>query len=181
MSPVWRRIVLWGTLAAVVSWTAFLAHTPHDGTQTDAAMHSRPPHDSTAPPLQPPARPAAKPSPDDLASRLDTRMEKNLFPGAALDQAGAPLRPTPPPQAPPLPFTYAGRWQADDQTTYYLANGDQVIRAQVGQVVVHDWLLEAASGQALDFLYVPLKQTRSLRMGEPLGPNSSPVRPVAGH
>lgn len=177
---VWRRVLLLAALAGVIVWSIRISRTPQDAAAMVTAVqrrHAQPPAFQTSPP--PPVSMRLKPG-----ARLRLAMHRNLFPQQSWGTlAGvAAAAPTPPPQAPPLPFTYVGRWQADGQTTYYLAAGHQVYSAQIGQVLDQDWLLSAAQGQALDFVYGPLQQTRTLRMGDPLAQNPPPVRPApAGH
>lgn len=74
--------------------------------------------------------------------------------------------PPPPPQAPALPFSYMGRWQDAGQTTYYLARGTLPVSVHAGQVLDGVWRLEPVNGGMLNFIYLPLNQTRSLRTGD---------------
>ncbi|MDE2343884.1 MAG: hypothetical protein KGL63_10960 [Betaproteobacteria bacterium] len=175
----WRRILLLTALAGVVVWSIRISRTPQDAGEMVIAVHRRPERAPVprAPTVQTPTW--SEPTP-----RLHLAMQRNLFPQQSWEApAGvAAAVPTPPPQAPPLPFTYVGRWQTDGKTTYYLAAGHQVYSAQLGQVLDQDWLLSAAQGQELDFVYGPLQQTRTLRMGDPLAQNPPLVRSApAGH
>jgi hypothetical protein len=77
-----------------------------------------------------------------------------------------PPPPPPPPQAPPLPFSYMGRWQESGETTYYLARGAMPVSVRAGQVLDGTWRLEPVTGSMLNFTYLPLNQTRSLRTGD---------------
>ncbi|MGA9163696.1 MAG: hypothetical protein WBZ31_04510, partial [Thiobacillus sp.] len=74
--------------------------------------------------------------------------------------------PPPPPQAPALPFAYMGSWQEGPTTTYYLTRGTMPVSVRTGQLVDGVWRLETAAGGSLNFTYLPLNQTRSLRMGD---------------
>jgi hypothetical protein len=72
--------------------------------------------------------------------------------------------PPPPPQAPPLPFKYVGRWAADDGETVFLAQGERVLNAKIGEQL-GQWRLDAADAGGLTFTYLPLQQQRQLRYG----------------
>ncbi len=178
MSPTWRRILLLAALTGVVVWSLRLAQTPPDAGDagdTVAAVHRRPARPPVAPPHQALVLAASTP-----VSRLGRTMQRNLFPRQAWLANRAPKAPVAAkaPEAPPLPFTYVGRWKSAGQTTYYLAAGHQVYSAQIGQVLASDWLLSASRGQTLDFVYGPLQQTRSLRMGDRLAENPPSVQPA---
>jgi len=75
-------------------------------------------------------------------------------------------RQAPPPQAPALPFTYMGSWQEGPTITYYLTRGTMPVSVRTGQVLDGAWRLETVAGRNLSFTYLPLNQTRSLRMGD---------------
>jgi hypothetical protein len=59
-----------------------------------------------------------------------------------------------------------GRWQEAGQTTYYLARGTAPVSVHAGQVLDGVWRLEPVTGGMLNFTYLPLNQTRSLRAGD---------------
>ena len=65
-----------------------------------------------------------------------------------------------------MPFSYMGRWQEDGATTYYLTRGNIPLSVRTGQVIDGAWRLEPVTGTHLNFTYLPLKQVRSLRMGD---------------
>jgi hypothetical protein len=112
----------------------------------------------------------AKPKPQEAASRL-ALSRANLFPEQTWFVAPPPPPPPPPyvpppPQAPALPFSYMGRWQDDAQTTYYLMRGTLPLSVRAGQVLDGVWRLEPVANGILNFTYLPLNQTRSLRTGD---------------
>lgn len=72
--------------------------------------------------------------------------------------------PPPPPQAPPVPFKYVGRWDADDGATLFLAQGEQVVTLRVGQALAQ-WRLDSINANGMNFTYLPLQQQRQLRFG----------------
>jgi hypothetical protein len=76
---------------------------------------------------------------------------------------------TPPaPTAPPLPFTYIGRFQEEGQPmVYYLERGADVLVVAAGQQIDNNYRLEAAANGQLQFTYVPLDARQVLSIGEP--------------
>jgi hypothetical protein len=165
-----RRSVLFAALTGVVAWSAWLA-VNGDATEaeSDTIELARPGVRTQArPAVQPVAVPA---KPDEAVPRL-TLARANLFPSQTWyvppppPPPPPPAPPPPPPQAPPLPFSYMGRWQEAGQTTYYLMRGTTPVSVRVGHVLEGVWQLEPVSGRLLNFTYLPLNQMRSLRTGE---------------
>lgn len=176
MTPDRRRLALFGVLAAVVAWSGWLAFD-------DSASPAR----DDAADLLPPARPAqpsrATPAPAPAATATATATatgprlalsRTNLFPEQTWYVAPppppppppAPYVPPPPPEAPPLPYSYIGRWQEGGNTTFYLARGELPVSVRAGQVLDGVWKLEAVDDAGLNFVYLPLNQTRRLRTGD---------------
>lgn len=175
MTPSQRRGGLFVILAGVIAWSIILYLTPQAAPQVSVAVHRKV---SAAQAGQAPkARNDVVALP--AASRLDGETITDLF----LSQSWAPKLPPKPnlaqpqvPQMPPLPFAYIGRWQAPDKTDfYYLAAGEHIQSVRAGQTLDGNWQLAAADDQNLTFIYLPLKQSRSLRMGERHAQNASPV------
>lgn len=79
----------------------------------------------------------------------------------------APPPPPSPPQAPPLPFRYIGRQDADGVQVIFLEQQEQVHIVRIGEQVAGGWRLDGASDEALTFTYLPLGQQRRLPLGGP--------------
>lgn len=164
MTAARRRVLLFLALAGVVGWSVWLASGETDTAVVDVAepvsrVRSSAPADA-APPTPPP----------DAVPRL-ALSRRNLFPEQTwyvppLPPPPPPYVAPPPPQAPALPFSYMGRWQEAGQTTYYLARGTLPVSVRAGQVLDGVWRLEPVTGGQLNFTYLPLDQTRSLRTGD---------------
>jgi hypothetical protein len=78
-----------------------------------------------------------------------------------------PVAPAPPPRpsAPALPYAYKGRVEADDEKTIvYLARGDRLVAASVGDVVDQIYRLDALSEEEIVFVFIPLDQKQVLRL-----------------
>lgn len=174
MTEKQRRTVIFAVLAGVVAWSGWLAlNEPASEAESDLLATAEPARPA---PLAPPADKPAAPPPgapaesQEAPSRL-ALSRANLFPEQTWYVAPPPPPPAapyvpPPPQAPPLPFTYMGRWQDGGETTYYLTRGSLPVSVRAGQVLDGVWRLEPVSGPQLNFTYLPLDQMRSLRTGD---------------
>ncbi len=159
-----RRALLFLALAGVVGWSLWLAFGETENAVVDVAE----PVTRAHPPA--PTGAAAPAQPPEAAPRL-ALSRSNLFPEQTWYVPPPPPPPPPyvappPPQAPALPFSYMGRWQEAGQTTYYLARGTLPVSVRAGQVLDGVWRLEPVTGGQLNFTYLPLDQTRSLRTGD---------------
>jgi hypothetical protein len=171
MTDKQRRSLLFVALAGVAGWSAWLAFNEPAGDAGSNAIELAEPVSRTkhAPPAAAPAIATATPS-QEAAPRL-ALSRTNLFPEQSWyvpppPPPPRPYVPPPPPQAPALPYSYMGRWQEAGQTTYYLTRGSTPISVQSGQTLDGSWRLETVTNGMLNFTYLPLNQTRSLRTGE---------------
>lgn len=74
--------------------------------------------------------------------------------------------PDPSPTAPPFPYRFVGSYAPDGAAaTYFLARGDRVVDAHVGDRLDGVYQLESAAGGQLVFLYLPLHLRQSLPTG----------------
>jgi len=95
-------------------------------------------------------------------------MRANLFPVQTWRPPPPPppkpvLLPPPPPVAPPLPFQYLGRWKEGGKDVIFLAQGDRVLKAQVGDALA-GWHLDRATDAALTFTWTALNMQQTLRI-----------------
>ncbi|MHB8913269.1 MAG: hypothetical protein ACYC42_11595 [Lysobacter sp.] len=168
-----RRAIMFSALAGVVAWSGWLAiNEPAVEADGDLVEVAAPMTRTRSPaPAVTATAPARAPvEAQDATPRL-ALSRANLFPEQTWyvpppPPPPAPVVPPPPPQAPALPFSYMGRWQDAGQTTYYLARGKLPVSVRAGQVLDGVWRLEPVSGSLLNFTYLPLDQTRSLRTGD---------------
>ena len=168
-----RRSILFTALAGVAAWSVWLA-VNEPATEAETGLvevakpvartnHSSPAVIGTAPAMAHTKR-------QEVAPRL-ALARSNLFPEQTWFVPPPPPPPTPnvpppPPQAPALPFSYMGRWQEAGETTYYLTRGKTPVSVRAGQVLDGVWRLEPVASGNLNFTYLPLNQTRSLRTGD---------------
>jgi len=83
--------------------------------------------------------------------------------GSGTMQAPAP----PPPQAPPLPFTYLGRLDEDQDTTVFLTAGDRNLVVKPGDVIDNTYKLEQVTQSTVVLTYLPMNQKQTLAIGTP--------------
>lgn len=71
----------------------------------------------------------------------------------------------PPPTAPPLPFSYIGRYVEAGVKIYFLARGERVLTVKDGDVLDGIYLVEGEEGSTLKFLYLPLNIRQTVDIG----------------
>lgn len=83
-----------------------------------------------------------------------------------------PVVPTPPPvivpTAPPLPFTYLGRYGDSASRTVILSKGDRVYTVAVGEVIENTYRVEKLTTGMVNLTYLPLNIEQHLSTGEAL-------------
>jgi hypothetical protein len=77
----------------------------------------------------------------------------------------APPPPPPVPTAPPLPFTYLGRYDESTNSVIFLVRGDRLMLVHAGDVIEGTYRVEGIVGSTLSLTYLPLKITQSLDIG----------------
>ncbi len=93
--------------------------------------------------------------------------------------------PPPPPEAPPLPYTYIGRLIEHGKTAVFLTIQDRVAIARIGDTLDGRYRVEAISERAITFNYLPLEIRQQLMLtaganpGEAASQGASSPRPVA--
>ena len=75
--------------------------------------------------------------------------------------------PPPPPTAPPLPFTYLGKYLSPDAgLVFFLAKGDRLYTVPAGEIIDGIYRVEGISGGLLGLTYLPLNIKQSINIGE---------------
>ncbi|MBI4293734.1 MAG: hypothetical protein HY661_19835 [Betaproteobacteria bacterium] len=73
--------------------------------------------------------------------------------------------PPPPPTAPPLPFTYLGRYEDSAKPVIFLVRGDRILLVSAGDVIEGTYRVEGIAGSALALTYLPLNIRQTLDIG----------------
>jgi hypothetical protein len=77
----------------------------------------------------------------------------------------APPPPPPPPTAPPLPFTFMGRYVDGGKPVIFLTAGDRLLMVHDGDVVDGTYRIDGIVGTQLQILYLPLNIKQFLDIG----------------
>ena len=103
---------------------------------------------------------------DKLKRPAAPAQPSNLFGARSWEQRAPAKRiappPPPPPQAPPLPFTYVGRWIERGDTLVMLSRGGRNYVVHEGDKVDPTYLVEKIDNDKLVIRYLPLDQTQVL-------------------
>jgi hypothetical protein len=76
--------------------------------------------------------------------------------------------PLPAPVAPPLPFSYLGRYGDNDARMVVLVKGEKVYTVKVGELIDNTYRVEKFTPGLVNLTYLPLNIMQSLRTGEAL-------------
>lgn len=76
--------------------------------------------------------------------------------------------PEPPPQAPPLPFHFLGRYLDEGRHVVFVLFNERTLAVRAGDVVDGLYRVQAIDGAVMSIVYLPLKQTQTLEIGTPL-------------
>ncbi len=79
--------------------------------------------------------------------------------------APPPPPPPPAPTAPPVPFTYMGKYIEDGVTQVILTRGNRVISGVPGDVIETNYRIERIDANAIVLTYLPLHTTQSVPTG----------------
>lgn len=73
----------------------------------------------------------------------------------------------PPPEAPPLPFTFVGRFDEKGVApVVFLTNGDQLYTVRAGDVIDNVYRIESLTREEVVFIYLPMDERQVLRIAE---------------
>lgn len=88
----------------------------------------------------------------------------NLFPQQTWTPPPLPVEQSAP-VAPPLPFTYAGRYIDAEQTTVFLTEGNQLHRVKQGESINSLYRIEKIDASSVTLTYLPLGTSQILPAG----------------
>jgi hypothetical protein len=71
-----------------------------------------------------------------------------------------------PPQAPPLPFRYAGKLTQGGKTEVFVVRGEEIISVAAGQNIDAEYRVDELGPERIAFTYLPLKTRQSLELEE---------------
>lgn len=76
-------------------------------------------------------------------------------------KASAPAAPS----APPLPFSFAGRYTEGNTVTVFLTEGNQMYRVRLGDLLKNTYRVEKIEQASISFTYLPLGISQNLPTG----------------
>lgn len=131
------------------------------------AEHARAQAQLRAAPRAAEARPASdRVVPPRHAAALFARHSWYVQPPAPPPTPAPPPPPPPEPTAPPFPYTLVGSFApGGDPPVFFLARGDRVVDARVGDQLDGVYRFESAAGGQLVFVYLPLNIRQNLAAG----------------
>lgn len=74
--------------------------------------------------------------------------------------------PPPPPTAPPMPFSYLGRYEEAGRLIILLVRGERIYTVSQGEVIESTYRVERLAGGWLEMTYLPLNIKQSISTGE---------------
>jgi hypothetical protein len=150
----------WLTLALLVTVAAAFWPGHEDNDSVVEPIQKR---DKSAPDASMVVVQTSKQSTHKPGERL-ANMKVNLFPRQSWVPPPKPYiaPPPPPPAPPPFPFKYLGRWEEAGKQTLFLAQGDQPIPVQLGQVLFGSWRVDEITERTIVFTYLPLNMQSTL-------------------
>lgn len=182
-----RSLWLWGSLVAAIAASIWAVATPvADSIDIDAPRTPSPLAMAGAAARDPvvDGRQGAQPNQQSMArAAIANAAPADAAIAAASERQTGPARddifaayswqpPKPatvevkePPRAPPLPFAFSGRLEAEGPTAYILSEGTRMHIVAVGEQV-GDFRLQQASAGALVFLHVPTNLSATLSIAQ---------------
>lgn len=146
---------------------------PRAGSPT-ATRVATPPRQTLLATLQPRGLPAAganpfAPTPEAATEQASARPAQRQGQGATVAA---------PPQAPPLPFIFLGRWQEQGKTAVFVQRGERAYKIDRPGPLGQDYAVLSINAHSLTLRYLPLDQTQELRFDAPPRPAPAPVGPT---
>ncbi|MDT3708217.1 MAG: hypothetical protein ROZ09_15470 [Thiobacillus sp.] len=172
MQPWHQRV-----LVAVAAAAIFLAAS-NEGQQAETrqAHASAPP--TPEPALQPQPAPALRVELERLA-RPDAKADAETKVGSAFSVTSwyvpppppsppPPRKPTPPPPptAPPMPYSYLGRYVEDGKQVILLVRSERIYTVSEGEVLENTYRVERLMRGWLEMTYLPLNIKQTIGTGE---------------
>jgi hypothetical protein len=73
--------------------------------------------------------------------------------------------PPPPPSAPPMPFSFLGRYVEDEALIILLVKGERIYTVSEGEVIENTYRVERLMGGVLEMTYLPLNIKQTINTG----------------
>lgn len=169
----WRQRGVLGAMALTIMWTAMASKGSSPVARPAKHPEPAPAPQRTAPPAQqvarvelerlPRAGEAADTSPVTAHSFGATTW--HVAPPPAPPPPVAKPAPPPPPSAPPLPFTFMGRYEEDSTKIIILVRNDRIYTVSEGDVIDQAYRVDRLANGVLELTYLPLNLQQTLNAG----------------
>lgn len=103
-----------------------------------------------------------------LRERVEPTGPLGLFTSPPVIVPEITVPPSPPPQAPPLPFRALGRYVDQRGVFVLLANEHRGFTARLGDVIDGVYEVKTIEGATMTLIYLPFRQLQTLDIGLPL-------------
>lgn len=169
--PLKQRILI-GALALTIALSAFSATQWQTEDEPAAAPVSRP-RVASGRPVQPQPRLELErmqrqnaPAPGTAATRSTFRAMSWYVPPPPPPPKPPPKpMPPPPPTAPPMPFSFLGRYVEEGVLTILLVKGDRIYPVSEGEMIENTYRVERLNGGQLELTYLPLNIKQTISAG----------------
>jgi hypothetical protein len=103
---------------------------------------------------------------DGAATKTERTTINNLFPSQtwALPPSSTPIQQKP--DAPPLPFSFGGRYTEGGDTMIFLLDGAQVYKVRQGETFKENYQVEKIEAASISIIYLPLGTHQILPTGD---------------
>lgn len=173
----WRRRALFGALAVTVALALASAMAERAADAPVPAVPARPPAPSAN------RAPATSTSVarvelerlqrQDATPDARARSTSQVFgamgwdpPPPAPPKVEVKPAPPPPPTAPPMPFSFLGRYEEGGVRTFMLVRGDRIYTVVEGEVIDNTYRVERLAAGQLELTYLPLSIKQTLSVGD---------------
>src|SRR5262245_33946088 len=156
MRSLWRKLVLFGSLAAVVAF--LVVDQPAKGPAVATATRQAAPRTDTTESLHLPDR--------GPLSRARGELFGSPPPPAPVRTAN----PAPVVTAPPVPYRFAGRVRKGAEEEILVSKGDFVFPIKVGDTLDGAYRVESISGERIELVYLPLGTMEAIAVSSVLDP-----------
>lgn len=166
---LWRRRILFGSLIVTLVLSAASGKEWHAAEEPVLPVERpyRAPSSQPVPPqplieLERLNREDASAKPEPGASTVFRAMSWYVPPPPPPPK---PPPPPPPPTAPPLPFSFLGRYEEEGTRIILLVRGDRIYTVSEGEVIDNVYRVDHLTGGLLELTYLPLNIKQTLSTG----------------
>jgi hypothetical protein len=165
----WRQRILFGSLAVTLVLSAAsgkewqsVEEPVQPVKRTDYSQTRQPEQTQPQVELERLSREDATAKPDPATSNVFKAMSWYVPPPPPPPK---PPPPPPPPTAPPLPFSFLGRYEEGNTLIILLVKGDRIYTVSEGEVIDNTYRVERLTGGQLELTYLPLNIKQTISTG----------------